>query len=410
MENVHDITMALIKVNLGHRDAGKADCRVKTTIGTSASIEHRSIVSINTSTRDCLDVWYDSKEIYGQALKERNEVEFYTVITYFDALDKLETEFDHQANTLKVKWTICDYPVIQNLFQRYESPSFACSKFPKAKWVLATEAQNAGRWGIAGASLIIFKDDVENDVKASVNAKFGDDQMSNSLNVHDFYNLSCNRRAGCPVENLLSKIQGNMLVFEVTIELQVVQDANATINYKAFKQNAALLESGAFSDFAIIAESTLIPVHKNILAPRWPFFKAMLESGMDETNSNSMKMDGFDVDTGKALLEYLYTGSTTVTNVRSALSLMEAAGCYGLTELFSLCEQFVCKYITYKDVLTVLRKCLVLSATKGAEACCKFLCDDFCENLSEYPDFEEFKKFDPYGLGQFFVRYLVYNQ
>lgn len=104
------------------------------------------------------------------------------------------------------------------------------------------------------------------------------------------------------------------------------------------KWNADLLDSGARSGFQIQVkapgELLTIPVHTCILEPRWPYFKAMLECGLDEAKNNIMVIAEFDLATVKIMLLYLYTRLTYVSDVTTALNVMKIAHRYELTELF----------------------------------------------------------------------------
>lgn len=363
-ESHGNVMISLIKLNEGNIIDGKADCRINASIGTDYSTEHRSIVSLETNTKLNIHIKFPVAWTRAAQLNPI-EIEVNAIITYTDALDHLVSEFDDQTNTLEVNWAIPDYPVTHPPLLYYESKSFESTKFPNSKWVLAVTNTS---------DIFLLTENADNHVKAIVTAKLGQHTISPSLLPIDFYNESYRPGVRYQVHDLVSRIIDNALTVELTIEYQVVEDAVAKC-CRMLLRHSYLLDADLLPVFTIIT-----------------------------TNVNE-----YDMDTVKALVDYLHTNSTTVTTVRSTLTLMEAAHCYNMNELFITCEDFICKYVTSKDVLKVLMKCHALSAKRSFETCLELLRKE-SKCLDKYPDFQEFNKFDRYGLAQTLVNFMIANK
>ena len=85
-----------------------------------------------------------------------------------------------------------------------------------------------------------------------------------------------------------------------------------------------LYESGAHSDTTIMVGAKTFHCHRVILCAISPYFDAMFSSGMKESVSGVVKIEGTESNVFEAILEYIYKGSDTVTD-ENAESILKAA-------------------------------------------------------------------------------------
>lgn len=78
-----------------------------------------------------------------------------------------------------------------------------------------------------------------------------------------------------------------------------------------------LLTSGHFSDTTVIAGSYSLKCHKAVLAAISPYFEAMFTSGMKESLTGVVKIEGIDNNVFKDILSYIYCGFDIVTDANA---------------------------------------------------------------------------------------------
>ncbi|KAL6048560.1 Attractin-like protein 1 [Balamuthia mandrillaris] len=97
----------------------------------------------------------------------------------------------------------------------------------------------------------------------------------------------------------------------------------------------------------------VIHAHKNILAFRCTTFRAMLNSGMKESNCGVIVVDTVSYDIFYAMLEYLYTGEMRASP-HMLVELLGLANQYQLEHLKYLCEQKIMRYVDMDNALNLL--------------------------------------------------------
>lgn len=154
----------------------------------------------------------------------------------------------------------------------------------------------------------------------------------------------------------------------------------------------ALLEIEDFKDFSIIGidisgedftlkdesilkdqydEANPIKVHKAILMARWPYFRTLISSGMQESQQNQLFIPE-PIPWIKALIEYFYTNSIPDANVSLCAGLLILAKLYNLEGLKERClVELYSSDLTFQEALKIwefakLRDepCLAYSASK----------------------------------------------
>jgi len=119
--------------------------------------------------------------------------------------------------------------------------------------------------------------------------------------------------------------------------------------------NSLLKDSSPFSDFTLFIqdEATMqelsYPCHKGILIARNPILRTMLTSGMKESSSDSMTMNGVSKEVLEPFLSYLYSDTLNIT-YDDAISLLMVAEEYNSSNLVQLCEGFVSREICEENL------------------------------------------------------------
>ena len=116
-----------------------------------------------------------------------------------------------------------------------------------------------------------------------------------------------------------------------------------------------LLESGNYSDVVFKVADQEFKAHKCILSSQSDYFRAMLESGMREANTNVVVIKDFSADVFKYALHFLYTGwKNEYTSFRQASSVLPLADMYQLSDLAKHCVDKIRLGITVMTVGEVL--------------------------------------------------------
>ena len=74
-----------------------------------------------------------------------------------------------------------------------------------------------------------------------------------------------------------------------------------------------LRKQNTLCDVTLVAEGTEFPVHKLVVASCSPYFKAMFNGAMSESNSDRVNLEGVQSDALRQLVEYIYTGEIEVS-------------------------------------------------------------------------------------------------
>nr|XP_057923283.1 actin-binding protein IPP [Doryrhamphus excisus]XP_057923284.1 actin-binding protein IPP [Doryrhamphus excisus] len=95
-----------------------------------------------------------------------------------------------------------------------------------------------------------------------------------------------------------------------------------------------------FCDVGLRVGIRVFKVHRLVLAASSPYFSALFSGGMSEADKQEVEILGVDTDVFEVLLEFVYTGSISVT-VDNVQELMLAADMLQLNEVVSICGEFL---------------------------------------------------------------------
>lgn len=150
----------------------------------------------------------------------------------------------------------------------------------------------------------------------------------------------------------------------------------------------------------IAIDNKRIKVHKSILTRTWPYFQALLETGMTEAQAGELTIRDYDYTTVKAMIEHLYSGVFEVQSVDTAIKLLEAAQQYQVDDLKNVCIEFLGENLTEKSVFTVLMAASKLDIPALKEAAYQYIVAEKQKNpqkkLEDFDfDIDAFMRLEP---------------
>ncbi|XP_017275636.1 actin-binding protein IPP isoform X2 [Kryptolebias marmoratus] len=95
-----------------------------------------------------------------------------------------------------------------------------------------------------------------------------------------------------------------------------------------------------FCDVGLKVGARVFRVHRLVLAASSPYFSALFSGGMREAEKDEVQIIGVDTDVFEILLDFIYTGTISVT-VENVQELMVAADMLQLSEVVSICGEFL---------------------------------------------------------------------
>ncbi|XP_066537088.1 actin-binding protein IPP [Hoplias malabaricus] len=95
-----------------------------------------------------------------------------------------------------------------------------------------------------------------------------------------------------------------------------------------------------FCDVRLQVGERVFHVHRLVLAASGPYFSALFSGGMSEAREDQVHITGVHPDIFENLLDFIYTGSISVS-VENVQELMMAADMLQLSEVVSICGEFL---------------------------------------------------------------------
>ncbi|CAG7726643.1 unnamed protein product [Allacma fusca] len=111
--------------------------------------------------------------------------------------------------------------------------------------------------------------------------------------------------------------------------------------------------SPTFADVTLTTNDANFFLHKTVLAARSRVFKAMFSHTMVESTVNIVKITDFEEETVKSMLEYIYSGRTSV-ECEKAPDLLRISEKYELIALKEECERVIASNLTIENAAEVL--------------------------------------------------------
>ena len=156
---------------------------------------------------------------------------------------------------------------------------------------------------------------------------------------------------------------------------------NSRLSVEEIDQTAVLVAQLAHlymtadnADVTFIVQGEHLPAHRNILAARSEYFRALLYGGLKESKQNEISMD-VPVEAFKYLMTYIYTGclSPKQVNHDDLLDILKLAHQYQFIDLQKAISDYLCKVICLDNVCAALDTACLLNLPDLASACYTFM-------------------------------------
>jgi len=147
-----------------------------------------------------------------------------------------------------------------------------------------------------------------------------------------------------------------------------------------------LLHSDSFKDITFNVQGKKLMAHKCILFARCPYFKAMFQSGLSESNAREIKINEASYEAFKIMLEFLYAGNTNVS-LDAAPEVLMLADKYVIPELKNACEYKLFKMNIQDNVFELFKLSEILSVPLIEEACLDFIISNW-DLIAESTEFQ----------------------
>jgi hypothetical protein len=137
------------------------------------------------------------------------------------------------------------------------------------------------------------------------------------------------------------------------------------------------------SDLTLVIGEERFQTHRLVLASRCPYFKAMLQSNMQETSLNLIKMPGISPAAFHVILDWIYSDkfsslfSSTALDIDLGLVLLRDTGVLLLDSLKRMTEMALQKQVTVKSVCALLEASLECRAEKLKSNCVNYVLKHF---------------------------------
>lgn len=191
------------------------------------------------------------------------------------------------------------------------------------------------------------------------------------------YNSSLYVFGGYDGQHRLNDFRQFKLADDVNVEIpssSLITDLRNTLN------------DPRFSDVTFIIEGKPVHAHK-LLCSRCPYFKAMFEGRMIESQQRSISINNVNYSVFVAILEYLYTDDIEI-NLDMAMDLFVAADQFGVERLKKLCEKKILVSINIDNAATIMQAANLHHATGLRQSCLDFILRNF-DIVSKTAAFEE---------------------
>jgi BTB/POZ domain-containing protein 9 len=132
----------------------------------------------------------------------------------------------------------------------------------------------------------------------------------------------------------------------------------------------------------LLVDGVEFKAHKIILAARSEYFRALLFSGMCETNKETIEINGARPTAFKLLLQYIYTGKISLRNEKedSLIDLLGLVHQYGFVELQKAISNYLESILDLKNVCQIYNISSLYQLESLEETCARFI-DRNCSTL-----------------------------
>ena len=150
-------------------------------------------------------------------------------------------------------------------------------------------------------------------------------------------------------------------------------------------RHASNIKDMPFTDFELICDSEVFPVHRFMLAARSSVFEAMFKhKNTLEVKNGNVEVNDVDPKTLRTTLNFIYTDEVSDDDIST--DLLAAADKYNLSTLFSKCENRLCYEITVFNAGKYFMTGYLHCAKKLKDHAANFILENFkaVKNTNEF--------------------------
>ncbi|XP_033236718.1 BTB/POZ domain-containing protein 9-like [Drosophila pseudoobscura] len=155
---------------------------------------------------------------------------------------------------------------------------------------------------------------------------------------------------------------------------------------------ASLCMNEPYSDVEFLVENQRLPGHRNILAMRCEYFRALLYGGLAESNQREVPLE-VPLEAFKLILGYLYSGKMTLStlDVDTIIDVLDLAHLYGLQAVETGIGKYLQQNLSVSNVCTILDVARRNNLNQRAEECLDFI-DYNCSDILKHDSFAQLSK------------------
>ena len=183
--------------------------------------------------------------------------------------------------------------------------------------------------------------------------------------------IEVNKIKECIFDDVLT-IQVTANLLNITYPEEVEDHTCAVPMDKIRNEMHSLYKDKVLTDATLKCGGKEFKVHRAVLGSQSPVFKAMLQANMKEKQSSVIDISDITPAVMSDLVTYLYTGAAPNVG-KLAKELLNAANKYGLSRLFTMCENELRMKIKVTNVVDTLLLADLHNATNLKKACLVFM-------------------------------------
>lgn len=166
------------------------------------------------------------------------------------------------------------------------------------------------------------------------------------------------------------KQEDGSLIFELEIAPRTPKDQVVKPRATRDELFASIYGNDKFSDFSLVCEGKTIKVAKAIIAPQSDFFRALIESDMEESDSGEVEIKNMTFDTLNLLMKFLYSGKIEGHINRDVLVAADYLSIVNFKEHY---EEFATQNLNLETISEVLYNAENFKMPNLEKVCFKFL-------------------------------------
>lgn len=141
------------------------------------------------------------------------------------------------------------------------------------------------------------------------------------------------------------------------------------------------------TDVTITVQEKMFKAHKHVLKARSDYFRALFESGMEESRTNEVDIEDADPESFECFLEFLYSGVPPSNQNVAFWDLLALADRFGAFALKDMCEAAIISDLSVTNVLRALSLANAHSCSSLRKKCLPLI----RENLKSLVTTEDWK-------------------